>query len=150
MRNSPSGLPWLIAAQLALISPGVTVAENLFPPVAPQVEHISTWHGEKVNDPYFWLREKTNSGVVQYLEDESKLRYSTDTTGFRQFNLYRKDPASGAITGPLAERVTSAAWTADNRHVFYVTEDEVTKRSDRLWRLDLDGGKPEPIYEEKD
>jgi oligopeptidase B len=33
-----------------------------------------------------------------------------------------------------AERVTSAAWSADGRVLFYVTEDEVTKRSNQLWR----------------
>ena len=32
-------------------------------PVAGPIEHISIWHGEKVNDPYFWLREKNNPEV---------------------------------------------------------------------------------------
>ena len=39
------------------------------------------------------------------------------------------------MQGPLAERVTSAAWAADDATLFYVTEDPVTKRSDTLWRL---------------
>jgi oligopeptidase B len=33
-----------------------------------------------------------------------------------------------------AERVTSAAWSKDGSALFYVTEDEVTKRSNQLWR----------------
>ena len=37
-----------------------------------------------------------------------------------------------------AERVTSAAWAADNRTLFYVTEDEVTKRSNQLWRAEIE------------
>jgi oligopeptidase B len=37
------------------------------------------------------------------------------------------------------DRVTSAAWAADNRTLFYVTEDEVTKRSNRLWRHEFGG-----------
>ena len=41
------------------------------PPMARQVEHISTWHGEKVNDPFFWLREKSNPEVIKYLEAEN-------------------------------------------------------------------------------
>ena len=41
------------------------------PPAARQVEHVSLWHGEKVNDPYFWLREKSNPEVVRYLEAEN-------------------------------------------------------------------------------
>ena len=219
------------------------------PPVAPQKAHVSTWHGEKVNDPWFWLREKTNPEVVAYLnaenayteamtkdlkpfsevlyqemlgrikqtdlsvpvrrgafyyysrteegkqypiqcrrqaaqggaydekaaeqvlldqnelakgltflslggmavsDDDRTLLFSTDATGFRQYRLFTKDLATGQVSAPLAERVTSFTWAADSRHIFFVTEDEVTKRSDQLWRLDLQGGKPEPVFAEKD
>ncbi|HWU41318.1 MAG TPA: hypothetical protein VN203_26995, partial [Candidatus Acidoferrum sp.] len=49
-----------------------------------------------------------------------------------------------------AERVTSAAWSADGRFLFYVTEDEVTKRSNQLWRHEMKGGSPGALlYEEK-
>ena len=41
------------------------------PPRAPQKEHVSLWHGEKVNDPWFWLREKSNPDVVAYLNAEN-------------------------------------------------------------------------------
>jgi oligopeptidase B len=224
-------------------------AQKAVPPVAKQVEHVSVWHGEKVNDPWFWLREKTNPDVVAYLnaenaytegqtaglkpfaealykemlgrikqtdlsvpvrrgafyyysrteegkqypiqcrrkagkdgvydqqaaeavlldqnelakglkflglggmavsDDERTLLFSTDTTGFRQYKLFTKDLATGTVSAPLAERVTSFTWASDDRHVFFVTEDDVTKRSNLLWRLDLKGGKPEQIYEEKD
>lgn len=207
------------------------------------------WHGEKVNDPWFWLREKSDPEVIRYLEAENaytesqtgaarqfgvklydemlgriqqtdlsvpvrrggfhyfsrteegkqyalharrptgadgkpdptapeevlidlnalaqghsylglggpevsddgrQLLYSTDVTGFRQYSLYRKDLVSGKVSGPLAERVTEFEWAADGRTVFYVTEDAVTKRSDQLWRLDLEGGKAELVLEEKD
>ncbi len=53
------------------------------------------------------------------------------------------------MQGPIAERVTSAAWAADNRTLFYVTEHPVTKRSDTLWRQAL-GGEPVKLHEEKD
>lgn len=88
-------------------------------------------------------------GAFVVSDDGTRLLYSTDTTGFRQFSLYRKDLASGLVSGPLAERVTSVQWAADNRTVFYTTEDAVTKRSNQLWRL-AEGGKPELVYEEKD
>jgi oligopeptidase B len=219
------------------------------PPVAPQKPHTSLWHGEKVEDPWFWLREKTNPEVVAYLaaenaytdamtkdlqpfsealykemlgrikqtdlsvpvrrgsfyyyarteegkqypiqcrrkmgkggvydgtaaeevlldqnelakglkflglggmsvsDDDRTLLFSTDVTGFRQFKLFTKDLASGKVVGPLAERVTSFTWAGDSRHLFFVTEDDVTKRSNQLWRLDLAGGKPELVFEEKD
>lgn len=226
-----------------------TVTHPLKAPVAKTQDHVSIWHGEKVNDPWFWLREKSNPEVIQYLEaenaymeastreakafgealykemlgriqqtdltvplrrgghdyysrtvegrqyaihcrrhaaadgkpdpkaaeevlldlntlaeghsflglggfeisdDGTALLYSTDVTGFRQYTLYRKDLATGKTSGPLAERVTSFEWSADGRTVLYTTEDPVTKRSNQLWRLELAGGKPELVLEEKD
>jgi oligopeptidase B len=41
------------------------------PPVAKRESHLSDWHGEKVDDPYFWLREKSNPEVIKYLEAEN-------------------------------------------------------------------------------
>jgi oligopeptidase B len=217
--------------------------------VAKQKEHISVWHGEQVNDPWFWLREKSNPEVAAYLnaenayteamtaelkpfsealykemlgrikqtdlsvptrrgafyyysrteegkqypiqcrrraakggaydgqaaeevlldqnelakglkflslgdfsvsDDDRTLLFITDVTGYRQYRLFAKDLATGNIRGALAERVTSMAWSADPHHLFFVTEDEVTKRSNQLWRLDLKGGKPDLLFEEKD
>jgi oligopeptidase B len=238
-----AGLVALMGAALSL------PAQGPVPPVAKQAEHISVWHGEKVNDPWFWLREKANPEVAAYLnaenayteamtadlkpfsealykemlgrikqtdlsvptrrgayfyyarteegkqypiqcrrkatsqgaydekaaeevlldqnelakglkflglgglavsDDDRTLLFSTDTTGFRQFTLFTKDLATGKVSAPLAERVTSFTWAGDQRHIFFVTEDPVTKRSNQLWRLDLNGGKPQLIQEEKD
>ena len=218
------------------------------PPVAKQIEHLSKWHGEKVNDPYFWLREKSNPEVIAYLEAENAytkartrdmqpfadslyqemlghivqtdvdvpvqrggylyysrmeegkqyaircrkkapadgsshgdgaeavlldanelakglkffslgqfevshdgqmLAYTADTTGFRQYRLYVKDLRTGALLPDTAERVTSLAWCADNRTLFYTTEDPLTKRSNMVWRHAL-GNESEPVYQEKD
>lgn len=77
------------------------------------------------------------------------MAYTTDTTGFRQYRLQVKDLRTGRLLPDTAERVTSLAWAGDDRTLFYVTEDPVTKRSDQLWRLEL-GGKPERVYAEKD
>ena len=41
------------------------------PPLAKTQEHLSVWHGETMNDPWFWLREKSNPKVIQYLEAEN-------------------------------------------------------------------------------
>ncbi|MBK7293451.1 MAG: S9 family peptidase [Holophagaceae bacterium] len=242
--------PFRLAGLAALMSASLSLAAQApVPPVAKQVEHISLWHGEKVSDPWFWLREKTNPEVVAYLnaenayteamtadlkpfsevlykemlgrikqtdlsvpvrrgafyyysrteegkqypiqcrrkaakegaydekaaeevlldqnelakglkflslggmavsDDDRTLLFSTDATGFRQYTLFTKDLATGKVSAPLAERVTSFTWAGDAQHVFYVTEDAVTKRSDQLWRLDLKAGRPELVYEEKD
>ncbi|MBI4911168.1 MAG: S9 family peptidase [Acidobacteria bacterium] len=88
-------------------------------------------------------------GTMVASDHDTKLAYTTDETGFRQYRLFFKDLVSGQVEGPVAERVDSVVWASDNATVFYVTEDPVTKRSDTLWRLKL-GGKPEKIFEEKD
>ena len=77
------------------------------------------------------------------------LAYSLDITGFRQYTLNFKDLESGKTLDDKAERVTSVAWANDNKTVFYVTEDQTTKRSDRLFRHAL-GGKAEELFNEKD
>src|SRR5208282_4074220 len=84
-------------------------------------------------------------------DDNHLLAYATDTTGFRQYTLELKDLRNGGLLRLHAERVTSAAWTSNNRTLFYVTEDEVTKRSNQLWRhvLEMDLA-DELIYEERD
>jgi len=49
-------------------------AADLKPPVAKAVPKSITQHGETRNDPYFWLREKTNPEVIAYLEAENAYR----------------------------------------------------------------------------
>lgn len=93
--------------------------------------------------PFFSLDE------VEVSDDGRRLLYTADTTGFRQYRLFRKELSSGAVEGPLAERVTAVAWAADGATVFYVTEDEVTKRPDTLWRL-APGRPAEKLYQEQD
>jgi oligopeptidase B len=83
-------------------------------------------------------------------DDHNLLAFGIDYTGFRQFTLYCKDLRSGEMLPDTAERVTSLAWAGDGKTVFLVTEDEVTKRSDSLWRHVLGSGALELLYEEKD
>src|SRR5215831_10376003 len=197
------------------------------PPVAPNHEHREVRHGATVVDPYYWLREKTNPEVVQYLDSENAytqaltgslkpfedklyaemlgrikqtdldvpvrrgeylyysrteegqqypircrrkgsmdapeqvildpnemakthkfvgigrtafsddgylMAYTVDFTGFRQYALQVKDLRTGVTLPDTTERVTSVEFAADNKTLFYVTEDAVTKRSDKLWR----------------
>ena len=240
----------IAAVTLAVaLSAGPAIAQTTpQTPVAPVREHVVDWHGETVNDAWFWLREKDSPAVLDYLEAENTyteattkalapmtnrlyremlgriketdldvpvrrgnwyyygrtvkglqypircrrpatatlaydakapeqvlidlntmakgkafislgdmkvsddaawLLFTTDDTGFRQYRLFRKSLATGQVEGPLAERVTSVEWAADNQTVFFTTEDAVTKRSDTLWRL-APGAAPERLLDEKD
>jgi len=90
-------------------------------------------------------------GTYVVSDDGHLLAYSTDTTGFRQYDLFIKDLRTG-VTGPaLAARTGSAAWAADNRTLFYTVEDEATKRQYRLYRHELGAATPDGlVYEEAD
>ena len=242
--TAPSSSP---AASHAL--PDASAPPAFVAPVAAKKAHVSRWHGQDFEDPYFWLREKANPEVITYLEDENRytasltvgtqrfadalyteilshikqtdlgvpdrigryyhysrtvegkqysivcrraaradrtedaaapeeivldanvlgegktffalggysmshdakqVLYSTDTTGFRQYQLFVKNLATGVTSPVLAERVTSFVWAADDHTVLYTTEDATTKRSNQLWRLDLRGGKSALVMEEKD
>ncbi len=66
--------------------------------------------------------------------DGKLLAYSTDNTGYRQYTLHVKDLETGELLPDTAERVGSLAWAADAKTLFYATEDEQTKREDRLFR----------------
>jgi len=88
-------------------------------------------------------------GEASVSDDDNLLAYSTDATGFRQYILHVKDLRTGEILPDTAERITSGEWAADNKTLYFTTEDKVTKRSDHFWRLAL-GGKPELLYQEKD
>jgi oligopeptidase B len=226
---------------LGLISISLLKAQT--PPVAPRVEHRDVRHGSTVIDDYFWLREKSNPKVAQYLEaenaytaemtkglqpfsdtlykemlgrvkqtdlsvptarhgylyysrteegkqypiqcrrkgtmdapeevlldqnelgkdkkfvglgnvvvsdDQNLLAYTVDYTGFRQYALHVKDLRTGKTLPDTTDRVTSLAWAADNKTLFLVTEDAVTKRSDKLWRHVLGAAKFDELYTEKD
>ena len=233
-RTSAAGVLWIACA----------MAQNApVPPSAPVKPHREMRHGETVVDNYFWLREKSNPEVVQYLDaenaytaattktlqpfadslysemlarikqtdlsvpvrrgeylyytrtveglqypiqcrrkgnmealeevlldpnelakthkfvgvgnfvvsdDANLLAYSVDFSGFRQYTLHVKDLRSGKTLPDTAERVTAIVWAADNKTLFFTTEDAVTKRSDRLWRHTLGANASEPLYEEKD
>ncbi|HUJ21333.1 MAG TPA: S9 family peptidase [Bryobacteraceae bacterium] len=228
---------------IVLFSTGLIMTETApQPPIAKRVEHKQVRHGETVVDYYYWLREKANPEVMQYLEAENAyteavtehlkpfedalykemlghikqtdlsvpvrengyfyysrteegkqypiqcrrrgtmdapeetlldlndlakglkflslgafrvsddgnlLAYTTDDTGFRQYRFHVKDLRTGQVLPDTAERVTSLVWAADNKTIFFTTEDAVTKRSDLLFRYALGSNKPEELYNEK-
>ncbi len=79
--------------------------------------------------------------------DDQLLAYTTDNTGFRQYQLHILDLKTGKLLADTAPRVTSLAWAADNKTLFYVQEDATTKRSDRLFRLALGSAPVQVAYE---
>jgi oligopeptidase B len=83
-------------------------------------------------------------------DDDNLLAYTIDYTGFRQYALQVKDLRNGQTLADTTVRVTSMAWAADNKTLFLTTEDDVTKRSDKLFRHVLGSPTFDLLYEEKD
>jgi oligopeptidase B len=212
------------------------------PPVARKIPKVMTKFGDRRVDDYFWLREKTNPEVIDYLKAENAytdavmkplegLRerlyremlariketdesvpyrrrgywyytrevkglqypilcrrkgsmrsreevlldvnelakgraytqvvqlevspdgtvaaYAVDFTGYRQYEVYFKDLATGRLLDDRLERVDSMAWALDGRTLLYVQENEA-KRPDRLFRHRLGEARDGLVYEEKD
>lgn len=89
-------------------------------------------------------------GTFSVSDDGNLLAYSTDNTGYRQYTLQVKDLRTGQLLSEKIERVNGVAWANDNKTFFYVTEDAVTKRSDKFFRHVLGSEKSDLIFEEKD
>jgi len=95
---------------------------------------------------------KTYAGLGAFAvsDDQNFLAWTIDFTGFRQFALRVKDLRDGRTLPDTVDHVTSVAWAANNETLFLTTEDDVTKRSDKLWRHVPGSTGPELLYEEKD
>ena len=89
-------------------------------------------------------------GALSPRDDGNLLAYSTDNTGYRQYTLQIKDLRTGTLFPEKIERVDNVAWATDNKTIFYVTEDPVSKRSDKFFRHVLSTEQHDLLYEEKD
>src|SRR3984885_4595008 len=89
---------------------------------------------------------------AQVSDDNNLLAYTTDNVGFRQYKLHVKDLRTGKLLPDTAERVNSIAWAADNKTLFYTTQDAQTKRSNLLHRhvLGAEAATDLVVFNEKD
>jgi len=89
-------------------------------------------------------------GDFDVTRDTNLLAYSTDETGYREYNLYVKDLRTGE-SKKVAGRVSSAAWAGDDKTLFYVVDHPTTKNPYQLYRHTLgQSGADQLVYEEKD
>jgi oligopeptidase B len=89
-------------------------------------------------------------GTTAVSPDATRLAYTVDHTGGRDYTLHVKELASGTVDAWSVEQVASAAWANDSRTLYYVTMDE-TKRANRLWRHVVgSNGAAELLFEEPD
>ncbi len=72
-------------------------------------------------------------GLQAVSPDGRRVAYTTDSTGGRDYVLQVRNIADGQDLDWRMPEVSSAAWAADSRTLFYVTMDSA-KRSHQLWR----------------
>ncbi len=89
-------------------------------------------------------------GEAEVSHDATRLAYTVDFSGGRDYVLHLKDLVSGALDDWSMAEVDSVAWGNDSRTLYYVTMDEA-KRANRLWRHVVGNeGADALLYEEDD
>jgi oligopeptidase B len=88
-------------------------------------------------------------GTLSVSPDGRLLAYTTDSTGFRQYTLAVKNLETGEMLPETAKCVGSLVWAPDSATLFYSTEDDQTKRQDRVFRLAM-GTSAVEVFHEKD
>ena len=79
--------------------------------------------------------------------------YSEDTVSRRQYTLLVKDLETGELLSDKIENTTGGGvWANDNKTFFYTKKDEVTLRSNQIYRhtIGTDASEDVLVYEEKD
>lgn len=79
----------------------------------------------------------------------TRLVYLMDWTGYREYEPYVLSLADLKPLPVKPGKVSSLTWAGDGDTLYFTTENEA-KRSDKFWRFDLETGKRELLFEEKD
>ena len=99
-------------------SPKTSTEPSMKPPIAEVKPHEMTIHGHTRNDNYFWLREREDEKVIQYLEDENAYTAEVlaDTKQFQE-DLYKE------MRGRIKEDDESVPYK-DNGYFYYTRYEE--------------------------
>ena len=93
-------------------------------------------------------------GGLSISPDNKLAVFSTDTIGRRIFTIQVKSLESNIILEDKIEKVTgSAVWANDNHTIFYSSQDEVTLRSDKIFKHKLGSNQTDDVlvyFEEDD
>jgi oligopeptidase B len=108
------------------------------PPQAPQRPHVITEQGQSRNDPFFWLRDKTNPETIKYLEAENRYTdLKLKPVRSLQERLYRE------MRGRIQETDLSVPYRIDD--YYYYSRSESGKQYEIFCRKRGDLNAPEEI-----
>lgn len=88
-------------------------------------------------------------GHYRLSDDGSRLAYSIDWTGYREYEVFIMDLATKQLIPQAIGKVSGLEWGAGPDVLYCVTENE-SKRSDKLHRYTLSSGRRELLHEEND
>jgi oligopeptidase B len=94
-----------------------------------------------------------NLGSISISPDNTMASFSTDTVSRRQYTIQIKNLMTGEIyPDKILNTTGSSVWANDNRTIFYSMKDEVTLRSDKIFKHTLFNKTTEDelVYHEKD
>jgi oligopeptidase B len=94
-----------------------------------------------------------NLGSIAISPDNTMASFSTDTVSRRQYTIQIKNLITGEIYPDKVLNTTgSSVWANDNKTLFYTMKDEVTLRSNRIFKhiLFKDSSQDVLVYQEQD
>ncbi len=93
-----------------------------------------------------------NLGSISISPDNTMASFSIDTVGRRQYTIQIKNLVTGEIySDKILNTTSSSTWANDNKTLFYCVKDEVTLRSNKIFKHKLHSGKEDfEVYHEND
>ncbi|WP_241828198.1 S9 family peptidase [Lacinutrix venerupis] len=92
-------------------------------------------------------------GGIAISPDNTMASFAVDTVSRRQYTIQIKNLKTGELFSDKIENTTgSSTWANDNKTLFYTKKDDVTLRSDKIYKhqLNTDTSKDILVYHEKD
>ncbi len=82
-----------------------------------------------------------NLGSISISPDNTMASFSIDTVGRRQYTIQIKNLVTGEIySDKILNTTSSSTWANDNKTLFYCVKDEVTLRSNKIFKHKLHSG----------
>ena len=129
----------LSLASVVALTGSVLLAQQFDYPKARKVDHVDTYHGVKVADPYRWLEDDNSVETAAWVEAQNKI-----TFGYLEKIAFRK-----AILDRILQTNDYEKFTAPSRrgpYYFYTRNDGLQNQSVLYIQKGIDG-KPEVLID---
>lgn len=114
------------------------IQQQTVPPVAQSIPRQDVIHGETLTDPYFWLRDKSNPKVIEYLEAENR---------YTKTLMQQTEKLQDALYQELVGRIKQTDLTVPERQngYYYYSRTEEGKQYSIYCRKKSDLKAPEEV-----